>query len=212
MEVVYRYANLLLQFNRLEEAILVAETCLKLDPYNAQVRGIIDNLQGYKKQQRQFDQARNNLQRLEEEWRKSPTNLQAAFNLVGVCLQTQQTNRAIQILDGLLLAPGAESNAVLNVVQAYARMAHWPKLEAAMEKLVKVMPGSPEAWYDLAALKANLGKPAEAFPALGQALTLSAQRRQSDPQAPDLVDAARNDKRFKGMRPSPEFQKLVPPL
>ena len=38
-EAVFRYAQLLLQLHRFDDALLVAETCLKLDPYNGQVRG-----------------------------------------------------------------------------------------------------------------------------------------------------------------------------
>ncbi|HEX4646685.1 MAG TPA: DUF2723 domain-containing protein, partial [Verrucomicrobiae bacterium] len=33
-EAVYRYVNFLISFNRLDDALLVAATCLKLDPYN----------------------------------------------------------------------------------------------------------------------------------------------------------------------------------
>jgi hypothetical protein len=38
--------NLLLQTNRLEDALLVAETCLKLDPFNEQIREVAKNLRG----------------------------------------------------------------------------------------------------------------------------------------------------------------------
>jgi hypothetical protein len=50
-EAVLRYENFLLQFNRLDDALLVAETCLKLDPYNGQVRGLAESLKKYKQQQ-----------------------------------------------------------------------------------------------------------------------------------------------------------------
>jgi len=49
-EAVLRYAGLLLQFNRLDEALLVAETSLKFDPYNGQVLGLATNLRQWKKQ------------------------------------------------------------------------------------------------------------------------------------------------------------------
>jgi hypothetical protein len=48
-EAVFHYANLLLQMNRPEDALLVAETCLKLDPFNEQVRGLANNLRSLKK-------------------------------------------------------------------------------------------------------------------------------------------------------------------
>ncbi len=48
-EAVFHYVNLLLQTNRLDDAILVGETCLKLDPFNEQVRGLVNNLRSFKR-------------------------------------------------------------------------------------------------------------------------------------------------------------------
>jgi hypothetical protein len=49
-EAVIRYVNFLIQFNRLDDALLVAETCLEFDPYDTQVLGLANNLRQYKKQ------------------------------------------------------------------------------------------------------------------------------------------------------------------
>ncbi len=49
-EAVFRYVNFLLLFNRLDDAQIVAETCLKLDPFNDQVKGLVNQLQDFKKQ------------------------------------------------------------------------------------------------------------------------------------------------------------------
>jgi hypothetical protein len=49
-EAVSHYANLLLQTNRLDDALLVAETCLKLDPFNEPIRALANNLRTFKKQ------------------------------------------------------------------------------------------------------------------------------------------------------------------
>jgi TPR repeat protein/WD40 repeat protein len=219
-------------------------------------------------------------QHLEDEVRKNPTNFQAAFDLAGACLQLQQTDRAVQVLEGVLNHPQAEAsalrgllqayssfgntaglqktvekfealaranpanyqaalglaegyrqvkkneaalqtvdqvfnnpkadaNAVLGAATVYAALGNVPRLEAALERLTKVMPGSPEAWYDLAALKSNIGKPGEALAALRQALELSAKRLQLNPKAQDLLANARKEERFTPLRQLPEFQKLV---
>ncbi|HWH71200.1 MAG TPA: hypothetical protein VNT26_17570, partial [Candidatus Sulfotelmatobacter sp.] len=47
-EAVFRYVNLLLQFNRIDDALLVAQTCLKLDPYNSSAIGLVENLERFK--------------------------------------------------------------------------------------------------------------------------------------------------------------------
>jgi len=96
-----------MQSKRWDDALLVAETCLKLDPYNGQVRGLVENVKAYKQQSGTFDQARNSLVKLEDEVRRNPTDVQAAFNLAMSYLQLQQTDRAVQILDGVLNSPQA---------------------------------------------------------------------------------------------------------
>ena len=49
-EAVFRYVQLLVQQSRLDDAVLVAESCLKLDPKNRQVQGLVENIKSYKKQ------------------------------------------------------------------------------------------------------------------------------------------------------------------
>lgn len=214
-ETVFRYVNFLIQFNRAADALLVAQSCQKLDPHNEAMQDLIKNLQNVKKseteQQGNVEQAKSNLQKMENEVRDHPTNYQAAFDLASAYFQMHDTNRANQILDGVLNRPNVESNAVLGVAQACAQMQNWPKLEATLEKMVKIMPDKPEAWYDLAAFKANAGKTGEAIPALRQALELNAKRLLADPKARDLLASARTDEHFHSLRQSAEFQKLVPP-
>jgi beta-lactamase regulating signal transducer with metallopeptidase domain len=50
-EALFRYVQLLLQLNRIDDALLLAETFRKVDPQNDQARGLLDNLKGYKSQQ-----------------------------------------------------------------------------------------------------------------------------------------------------------------
>jgi tetratricopeptide (TPR) repeat protein len=210
--------------------------------------GLVRNIEGYKKQSAGIEQARSTLQRMEDDVRKDPANFQAAFDLAGAYLQMQQTDRAVQVLDGVLNSPQVNGSAlrgvlqaytsfgnhpglqrtvekietleranptnvdpytVLATAQAYATLKDVPKLEATLEKLIKVMPDSPEAWYDLAALKTGLGKSAEALSALRQALDLSAKRLQRDPKAHDLLVNAKTEERFSPLRQLPEFQKLL---
>ena len=75
---------------------------------------------------------------------------------------------------------------------------HLASLEAALQKLVTLAPESvrPEAYYDLAALKAMLGKNSEALDNLRIALDLNAKRLQGNPSASDLAVTNRSDPRF----------------
>jgi hypothetical protein len=44
-EVVFRYINFLIKQKRNSDALLVASTCLKLDPTNAQIKNLVSQLQ-----------------------------------------------------------------------------------------------------------------------------------------------------------------------
>ena len=46
-EALYRYVTLLLSSNRADEARLLAETSLKLDPKNAQVQSLLEQLKNF---------------------------------------------------------------------------------------------------------------------------------------------------------------------
>jgi len=87
---------------------------------------------------------------------------------------------------------------------------NYPKLEVVLERLAKLKPDEPEAHYDLAALKAVLGKNSEAMPQLQLAIDLSNKRQATNPAARSLLAEARNDPRFNSLRTLPEFKKRVP--
>jgi tetratricopeptide (TPR) repeat protein len=194
-EAVFRYVQLLTQMpGRIDDALLIAHTCEKLDPYNPQVTGLIQNLEAIKAQQASMT-----------------PSLQATIDNAKARIAAHDTNQALQMLDSILRQPGADYRTIVEVAQLYGDLRDWDRLETALERLVKVAPDSPEAWYDLAAMKANRNKLNEALPALERALDLNAKRLKQNPAAHDLRVEARNDGRFAALRTSPEFQKLVPP-
>jgi tetratricopeptide (TPR) repeat protein len=210
-EAVFRYASLLAGLQRFDDAILVTKTCLVLDPYNGAVVALVENLKNVKASQAHFDEARKNLQAMEDQVRTNPAGLQVAFDLASTYLNLQQTDRAAQVLSGIANSPYAQGQAILSVAKIFVQMKNWPRLEATLDRYVNIEPSNPLAWYDLAALKANLGKPAEALAPLKKALDLSAQQVKQDPKAFNLLEQTRKDDRFNSMRQMPEFQKLVAP-
>jgi len=212
-EAVFRYVNLLLQFQHLDDALIVAKTCLKLDPYNAQVRGLINSLETWKSQRgavTPLPQAHPATpEALEKNVQDNPSNFQAPGELAKIYLQLQQTGRAAQLLDSVVDNSNADASAVVRAAMVYQEMLDWPKLEKSLERLVKLSPESPEAWYDLAGMKANLRKDKEALADLSKALELNAERLKRQPGAPNIATNLPTDPRFVYLRQSPEFKKQL---
>lgn len=209
-EAVFRYINLLVQppapiAPRLEDALLIAETAQKLDPYNGQIAGLIANLRDWRKRTGSVD-----TQKLEEQVRANPTNFGAALNLAFQYLQAQQMDRAYTLLDTVVNNPKVDAPTLMTIVEWYRQMSNFPKIEAVMARMVQLQPQAAEAWYDLASIRTSLGRPAEGMTALSNALTISVARRTTNPTAVDLVAEAKKDTRLAPLRSLPDFQKLVP--
>jgi tetratricopeptide (TPR) repeat protein len=138
-------------------------------------------------------------------------DLYVALGLAEGLMLLEQTTAALPYGDEVLAHPGVDANSVLIVAQHAATAADYPRLERALEKLVKVAPDAPEAWYDLAALRASLNKMVEVMPALNQAIGLSKKRMKQDPKARDLIKDTLSDPRFAPLRTNPEFQRMLLP-
>jgi len=210
-EALYRYVNFLLQYGRFDDAIIIAKTCKKLDPYNESITGLIKQLESYKAQTADRTQAMNQITAMENTARTNPNNVANLLALGGTYLQMQQTNRAMEIFDLALASPAIKFQDAAIIAQQFAGMNNLARLETALQKLVNLAPDQPEARYDLAALQTINGRAAEALQNLKIALEISAKRHATDPAARDLAATVRTDPRFAGLRPLPDFQKLVTP-
>jgi thioredoxin-like negative regulator of GroEL len=147
--------------------------------------------------------------KLENRFHSNPTNFNAALGLAEGYERLKKNQLAIQTLDQVLNSPQVDPNTLVQVAQQYATLLDFAKLEASLEKLVRLMPSSPEAWYDLAALKATLGKSADALTALRKALELSAQRLKTEPQARNLLSEVQKDPHFSALRQTPEYKQMT---
>ena len=228
-EAVMRYVNFLLGLAQLEavqghpekaghyfdDAILVGETCKKLDPYNDQITNLIASVKNYKREitdhAQALNQAASQLQTMEARARTNPADVQNLVLLGTSCLQMQQNDRAVELFEAALARPEINVEQVQTVAQFFAQLGNYAKLETALQKLITLAPNQPEPHLNLAALDSITGRSTEALAELRLALAMNDQRRVTNPKAPDLVDSVRNDSRFAPMRNLPEFQKLVPP-
>jgi tetratricopeptide (TPR) repeat protein len=212
-EVVVRYVGFLASFHRFDDARLVAETCLKLDPNSEFMRGIVRDIH------MQFSSVPNSkpepadaqaaLQALEKEVQEHPTNLMAAAALAQAYYRVQQGTKCLEILDAILSNTNADAQVLSNVVGLYYEMQKFPQLEAAFRRLVQVAPEVPDNWYNLASLECVMGQTPEALKHLQRALEENARRRASDPKAFDLQAKAATDPNFASITNSAEFQALI---
>jgi tetratricopeptide (TPR) repeat protein len=219
-EAVYRYVNFLLQYNRFDDALLVAKTCLKLDPFNGSITDLIKSLNDFKansaprmEQQAQFEAK---IQAMENEVQKNPTNFKNILVLSQYYGQMQQADRANELISNALKIPDQMINAgtwryedLAALAQMCALTANYGKLEVVIKKIVDLQPDKPEPHYDLAALQAVIGKTTESLQNLQSALDLNSKRLAVDPHASNLLILARSDPRFANLRKTPEYQKII---
>ncbi len=212
-EAVYRYVQLLVNMRRVDDAILIAQTAQKLDPYNGQFAYLIGNLNAIKTQSGAMSQSLSQLQtevaKLQQDVKANPSNFNMQFDLAQKLFQMGQNDQAFQVLDGILTNPAATLPMVMSVADAYNRLNQPAKLQSALNRLTQLAPDSPEAWYDLAASQAQLGQSAEAMQSLKKALDLNSKRLAQNSKATDVRTTLASDQRFASLRDTPEFKALL---
>ncbi|MBW8863414.1 MAG: hypothetical protein JF609_00525, partial [Verrucomicrobia bacterium] len=209
-EAVFRYINFLLSQGRFDDAIIVCETCQKLDPFNGQVENTVTELKKYKDQNAQRTQAVSQLDQMETQARTNPDNITNLIYLGGTLLQLQQTNRAVALLNQALDNPKIKYQDANAVAQIFGQMADITGFEKALRRLVVLAPDAPEHRYNLAAIESITGRTAEAMTDLKLAIDLNSKRLATNPAANNILGVIRSDPNIQNLRSLPEFQKLMP--
>ena len=207
-EALYRYVQLLAGARRFDDAILLARTSRKLDPANGGLENLVRELEKMKSQV--GGMSTDAMAQAESAFRLNPTDLANAGALAQMYAQQGRTNDVLRIADTILAIPGANVQMVSFAAQVYQQLPDYVRLERALERWTKVTP-TPEAWLDYAAAQAVLGKRPEAITSLKQALSMSADRRKTNPAAENLAASLLNDQRFAALKGTPEFQQLLAP-
>ena len=207
-QAAFDLAGMYLQLQQTDSALGVLDGILNSPSVNAQALRAL--LQAYSSISN-TPKLQATVDKLQAQFRANPSNLGAGLGVAEGCHQLHQTAPAFQVLDGLLNHPLADANVMIQIAQQYATLGNYPKLQAALEKLVRLAPNSPEANYDLAAVEAVLGQSTQSLASLRIALDLSAQRLKSDPKSKNLLAEVQVDARFTSLRQSPEFKQLCSP-
>jgi len=191
-EAVYRYVNLLLSMQRLDDAILIIQTCKKLDPFNTSIDGLLNQVLAMKS----------------GSMNAQATQAGSVFNEAIRLMQNNQAKEAALLLEQLSANPATDTATMMKIAQAFVQLNMIPSAEGTMQRLVKLSPDNPETWYNLGGLQAAQGKVA-GVQALQTAFELSDARVKKDPKAINLREHARtNDPNLNPIRSTPEFQGL----
>ncbi|HUS34422.1 MAG TPA: DUF2723 domain-containing protein [Verrucomicrobiae bacterium] len=210
-EAVYKYVNLLVNLQRAEEAEMIVDTCLKFDPDSPSMQGLKQNIQDIRKNHAAMQQAQSGLASIEARYNTNPSDLNVAFELASHYLSVGRTNEANLVLERLVQQTNASAQTLLSVANAYSQLQNMTGLETTLSRLVKVLPDSPEAWYDLARAQTVTRKVPDALKSLHTAVVLSNKRLATNAALKNLAAEAPNDPSFATIRTLPEFQKALNP-
>jgi tetratricopeptide (TPR) repeat protein len=202
-EAVFRYAQSLLDARRVEDATLVAKTCLKLDPYNPAMQSMVDQLT-------RMGKAEAPAGTTTATTGTTTVNSDMVFAEITAALRANQTNHALELLDKMLHLPQANVPLLLRVAEMYAQMGNFTKSEEAMQRSTQLAPSASVTWYNLAQLQAVEGRAADASVSLGKALAANAIERTANAQYANLREYARTNPVFDRIRQTPEFRAIIP--
>ncbi len=209
-EAVYRYIQLLTGLEgRFDDALMIAETCHKLDPENGQITDLCNRLRSAKGQPNAMLQIQKEIADLEAVVKTKPADFSNAFLLASKYMAVQQEEQAFQILDSIVDSPNVPAPAVYSVVQAYVQMQKLPKIATALTKYVKLAPEQPDAWYNLAKTEAVLGKTSDALDHLRVAMELNAKLLAKNVGWQDLRPEAQKDPSFASLRAMSNYQSIM---
>jgi tetratricopeptide (TPR) repeat protein len=220
-----KYAQLLLEAGRTEDALLVARTFQKLDPYNRQVQGMLlellvntgkrDEAVATAKRLLEFDpdnpQMESILNQLQNgKAASAPVSAQEIFGQIDSLIAAGRNTDAASILDKIMQTPQANAMLLMQIAQRFAQLRDLPKAEQAIVRATEVEPNVSETWYNLANVRAFEGHAAEAADALKKALAANVVERAANPNFMDLRENARTNPMFNSIRATPEFRAVVP--
>jgi Flp pilus assembly protein TadD len=215
--------DLLLTQNRIDDAIVILQTCHKLDPYNGQISDWIDQL-SRSKSSAPADQVRAAFSQVQRAIDGGQTNsalqiLDTVVNFGGNDPATLLgaadmylrlgSSKSVQLLDRLLSNPNDDPNVLMELANRYLRVGDMVKSEQAVQRLAAAMPNNSEPLYNLAVIQSHRGEIAQAVASLKKCLTLNAAEIAKNPKMFDLRQHLFQDPNFAQLRQTPEFTAAI---
>jgi tetratricopeptide (TPR) repeat protein len=196
-EAVFHFLNLLLSANRVDDALLILKTCHKLDPYNDQINGTIEQLENNKERAKSASGGEGEL-------------VKQYFAQVQRAIDAGQTNSAVQMLDRLLHEPTVDPGTMVTVANFYLRVGDYAKSEEAVKRLTQLVPNASAPWFNLALVQASRGEMTQAVTSLKKSLDLNAAEIRQNPQMMNMREQLYQNPAFARLRQTSEFKAAFP--
>jgi tetratricopeptide (TPR) repeat protein len=194
-EANFQLVQLYIGLARYDDASAVLAGYQKLDPYNPQIRQVINAVQNMKAQAGQTRQ-------LEEQYHAAPDNLPVALDLVAAYARARRMDALDSLVDSLSARADLSSNDLLQVASFYAQLNRPDRVELLLSVFIHRFPDNPAGWYNLALVRSARNECNAAAAALQQALAM-------DGPEGTLHLTARVDPRLTNCRNEPQFQRLL---
>jgi tetratricopeptide (TPR) repeat protein len=209
-EAAFKYSSLLVNMpGRLSDALRIAETALSIDPLNEQFQYLVDTLSGYQVGETQVPEAQAKFNELMANFQANPMEISNIQPIVTVLMQMQQTNEVLNLITQVLDQPNLNSDIAVQMALFARDLKSIPVMEQALIRLTQVNPESPEAWYDLSALQASIGKYEPAITNLKRSVLLSDIRLKAQPDAKNLRLEVDVEPRFAPLRARSDWDTLL---
>ncbi len=195
-EAVFHFMDLLVMQTsppRIDDALMILQTCHKLDPYNGSISEWITQLERSKKGMPVADQ------------------IKQVFGQIQQAMSRGQTNTAAQMLEQVLSFAGSDPSTLMAAADAYARMGDMANSEKVVTRLTQALPNNAEPWYNLAAVQSYRGEISQAMISLKKSLDINAAERGKNPKTVDLREHLFQDPMFAPLRETPEFKAAFGP-
>ncbi|HEY3912935.1 MAG TPA: DUF2723 domain-containing protein [Verrucomicrobiae bacterium] len=222
-EAVFHFMDLLLQQNRIDDALAILKTCLKLDPYNSQISDWVDQLtrskttspgeqvkSAFTQVQHAIEIGQTNaaLQMLDQIVNFAGTDPGILINAADMYLRLGNP-KSLQLLDRAMSSSANEPTTLMALADRYLRIGQLEKSEEAIKKLVEAEPASSQALYNLALIQASRGETADAIASLKKCFPLNKAEMSKNPSMINLRDHLFSDPSFARLRETPDFTKEI---
>ena len=149
-----------------------------------------------------------NIRFLDQQFTRNPTNYQAALVLANAHLTLGDFSSAYAIAAKCASRPN-DPFSLVTAAQIYNILGDFTKKEPVSRRIAELNPSSPESWFDLSLVLAQVGKTNESLSTLRRALDFNLRRLTTNSQAFDIRTQLHSNRLYAPLESLPAFQEIL---